>query len=123
MSQLMLAPATVDLEIYQGDGVSIQITATDASGAAMNVTGTTIAYIRQNRTDTGTPTLAFTVDTTNAATGILLLSLTGAQTATLSSGTNDPWRGFWDVQWTVGGGQPLTLVKGKVACDQDVSHS
>lgn len=51
-----------------------------------------------------------------------MLTLTGVQTATLVSGNYDPFRGFWDVQWTAAGAQPVTLMQGAVTCDLDVSH-
>jgi hypothetical protein len=120
---LSLAPVELDLKLYAGDGVSFVINATNpTTGAALNLTGTVIAQIRQNRTDAGTPLLAFTIDTSQAATGKLTLSLTGAQTATLGSGSNNPWLGSWDVQWTAAGAQPVTLAQGDVACYPDVSH-
>ena len=111
----------MDIEIYAGDGVSITLNAANPNGTAMNLTGTVIAQIVNERTDAA-PMVSFTVDTTNAATGKLVLSLTGAQTATLLSGNLDPFRGFWDVQWTGSGAQPLTLLQGTVTCDLDVSH-
>jgi len=121
VSQLSLAPVETDLELYAGDGVSITLTATNPNGTAMNLTGVVIAQIVNERTDSA-PLVSFTVDTTNASTGRLVLSLTGAQTATLLSGNLDPFRGFWDVQWTGAGAQPLTLMQGTVTCDLDVSH-
>lgn len=119
--RLQLAPSDVDIDLYNGDGATILVTVQDASGNAMNVTGTVIAQIRQRRNDSA-PILSFAVDLSLSSSGKIMLSLTGAQTASLLSGTADPWRGFWDVQWTASGGQPLTLVQGAVECDLDVSR-
>jgi hypothetical protein len=119
--RLQLVPAQMDLELYSGDGPTLRVLITDLNGNPMNVTGTVMSQIRQNRTDAA-PFLTFTNDLTNAAAGIVNISLTGAQTATMVSGTSDPWRGFWDFQWTPSGAQPLTVLQGAVTCDLDVSH-
>jgi len=111
----------MDIELYAGDGASITINATNPNGSAMNLVGTVIAQIREFRTD-ASPLLAFTIDSSQASVGKLVLTLTGTQTATLVSGNLDPFRGFWDVQWTAAGAQPLTLMAGTVTCDLDVSH-
>jgi hypothetical protein len=123
MTQLSLAPQELDLELYAGDGVALQIVAKDAAGAAVNLTGTITAQIRMTKSAPGSPLLAFTVDSTNAATGILILRLTGAQTATLIVGLGDDgFRGYWDVQWQASGSEPTTLLRGIVLCDTDVSR-
>lgn len=119
---LSLAPAKVDLEAYAGDGAIITIAAVDASNAPINLTGAVLAQVRLNRTDPGSPVASFAVDSSKATTGQLTLTLTGAQTAALVSGTSDPWRGYWDCQWTAAGAQPITLVQGHLACWPDVSH-
>ena len=111
----------MDLELYAGDGASFTVVATNAAGAPLNLTGTFNAALVNNRDDAG-PVLTFTIDTTQAAVGKLILSLTGVQTARLKNQTRDPWRGFWDLQWAPTVGQPLTLVQGDVTCDLDVSH-
>lgn len=121
--QLSLAPSTLDLEIYAGDGASLQVKATDANNNPLNITGAVMAEIRVNKQDPNPPLLSFTVDLSQGATGIINLSLTGAQTATLISGTgNDPFRGYWDCQWTPSSGQPVTLLRGALTCDVDVSR-
>ena len=53
------------------------------------------------------------VDTTDAATGTLTLTLTGAQTAAMSGG------GVWDVQGSTSG----TIVRGTTAWMQDVTRA
>ena len=122
-TRLSLAPTELDLEIYAGDGAAVAITVVDANNNIQNLTGSTIiAQVRQNRYDPGTALLSFAIDTTKYAQGIVTISLTGAQTATLVTGTNDPWRGFWDVQWTASGQQPVTLMQGSLLVDPDVSH-
>ena len=121
--QLSLAPQELDLEFYAGDGVALQVVAKDANNAAINLTGTVLAQIRPTKSMAGTPTLSFTVDSTNAASGILVLKLTGAQTATLVTGLGDDgFRGFWDVSWQGIGLEPATLLWGVLVCDTDVSR-
>jgi hypothetical protein len=123
MTQLSLAPQELDLEIYAGDGVSLQVVAKDSAGAVLNLTGTIKAQIRTTRSAPDPPALTWTVDSTNASSGILLLKLTGAQTATLVTGLGDDgFRGYWDCQWQGAGLEPTTLLWGILLCDTDVSR-
>ena len=120
--QLSLAPQELDLEIYAGDGVALRVVAKDASNVAINLTGTYKAQVRAIKSQVSADAV-FTVDSTNAATGILILTLTGAQTATLVSGFGDDgYRGFWDCQWQAAGLEPTTLLWGALICDTDVSR-
>lgn len=123
MTQLSLAPQELDLEIYAGDGVALQVVAKNSAGVAINLTGTVKAQIRITKSAPDPPAAVFTVDSTNAATGILILRLTGAQTLGLVAGLGDDgFRGFWDCQWQAAGSEPTTLLAGAVVCDTDVSR-
>lgn len=124
MASLSLAPQELDLKrLYAGDGVALTVTTRDANNAVVNLTGTIKAQIRPLKSAPDPPALTFTVDTTNAATGILVLKLTGAQTLSLVTGLGDDgFRGFWDCQWQGAGVEPLTLLAGMVICDTDVSR-
>ena len=108
---------------YAGDGASLTVTTRDANNAVVNVTGTYKAQIRATKSAADPPAATFTIDSTGAASGVLVLKLTGVQTLALVTGLGDDgFRGFWDCQWTAAGAEPLTLVAGMVICDTDVSR-
>lgn len=123
---ISLVPQTIDLAFYAGDGVSLTISASDASGAPLDLAqGQLKAQIRQDRFDSD-PRVAFTVSLTPTP-GMAVLSLTGVQTAALVQAT-EGWRagtefsGAWDLEWTAIGQQPITIVQGKVTCRLDVTR-
>lgn len=107
-------PATRNLTIYMGDAYDHEITFTDADGDPINMAGTWRAQIRKRVSDAAA-LVAFTVDTTDAATGVLVLSLTKAETAALTDGG-----AWWDLEET---GAGVTYLRGTVAITQDVSRT
>jgi hypothetical protein len=79
------------------------------------------AQIRKARPDTAA--LAdFAVDMTDPDNGIVTISLSGAQTAGLLTGTATEFGGVWDIQWTADGGSPATILQGEVSCVLDVTR-
>lgn len=119
--KLSFIPQTLDLLLYAGDGAGIRFTITDSTGAALPLTGEMKAQIRANREDTDPALAEFAVDTSDFATGIVLISLTGDQTHSLISG-NEKFTGVWDLEWTSTGDEPATLIQGNVECNPDVTH-
>jgi hypothetical protein len=116
--RINLQPQSVDLLIYAGDGVSLDL-AFQSSGLPFDATGAIRAQVRQNR---GGPVAAeFTVDATDAANGHVGVSLTGAQTAGLAP-AGESFSGAWDVQWTAAGEEPLTITQGSLSCAPDVTR-
>lgn len=84
-------PGTLDLvgdaAIYQGDIYEHELTFTDDADtpAALNLsTGTWRAQLRRHPADDDV-LASFTIDTTGAATGVLVISLTASQTAALGA--------------------------------------
>lgn len=119
--KLSFVPQTLNLVLYAGDGAGVRFTITDSTGAALPITGEIKAEIRATR-ETFEPALAeFTVDLTDFATGIMLISLTGTQTQNLITG-NEKFTGVWDLEWTPTDEEPVTLVQGNVECLPDVTH-
>lgn len=114
-------PQVLDLVLYAGDGTSFSLTVTDPDAVPVNLTGTMIAQIRVEREAEDPPSAEFTIDLTDAATGVAVLELTGVETHALIT-TAEKFVGVWDVQWTPDGGEPITLCQGKVECFPDVSH-
>lgn len=68
------------------------------------------------------PAAEFAADLADAATGVVLLKLTGAQTAALVNGSGAPFAGVYDVQWHATGSEPVTLIQGGVTCESDVTR-
>jgi hypothetical protein len=117
--RINLQPQSVDLLIYAGDGVSLDLELKTPNGLPFNATGTLKAQIRPSRS--GAVAAEFTVDQTDAANGHVVVSLTGDQTAGLAP-AGEPFNGAWDAQWTAAGQEPLTIVQGSLSCKPDVTR-
>jgi len=118
-----LTPKLMNLRLYAGDGAQLKITF-GQQGAMLDMSkGTFEAQIRASRLDPS-PAASWAVDQTDAAQGVVILSLTGEQTAQLMA--DDPtvftWIGAWDVQWQPTGSEPLTLFTGDCYCEADVTR-
>jgi hypothetical protein len=117
-----LQPQVLNLELYAGDGVEFRLVCTDVNGAPIDVNGTVIAQVKLERLDS-TSLATFTVGLVDAYQGIVILSLTGAQTAALvADSPAGKFVGVWDIQWTPSGKQPRTLCQGTVECVTDVTR-
>ena len=114
VTTLNVRPSLLDFSLYAGDSFAVSFVFTDAeTGEPHPLTGTWEAQIR----DRGEVVSEFSVDTTDAATGRLSLSLTGEQTALLALlGTPS-----WDLQQDFSGG-PRTWYRGSVNLTGDVTH-
>lgn len=116
-------PATVDLTgddaIYRDDDYTIVIPFVDASNTPFPVDGYTFrAEIRKHRNRGATvadPVAVFTIDTTDAATGTITLSLDKTVTRTL------PAEAVWDLQATIDGDDD-TWLDGTVEVLGDVTR-
>ena len=115
---LSFIPKSLDLAVYAGDGCAVRIIVRDKStGTSLSVVGDHSAQIRTNRLDVAAVE-SFEIDDSNASDGVLLLSLSGEQTADLGDG----FKGVWDLQWIAPGAEPMTLVQGKITCTIDVTR-
>lgn len=125
-NQINLLPEVLDLILYAGDGISFKLICTNAANAPVDITGGVEAHVRLNRIDETDPIVEFTASMVDAYLGIVVLSLTGAQTRELtehpSADENGKFVGVWDIQWTPSGSQPRTLCQGKVECVADVTR-
>jgi len=121
---ISLLPETQDLKLYGGDGVQLQLVVSNGAGAPINLTGTLKAEIRESRVNPAIKA-TFATDITDAANGIALISLTGAQTASLhgSPAPIEKFTGVWDLQWTPQGAEPRTILQGSVESNLDVTRS
>ena len=127
MANITLQPQVLDLALYAGDGVEFRLICTDSENIHIPITGSVTAQIRVDRTSPDDPIVEFAADMADADEGIILLSLTGAQTqelladASVKAGSGK-FSGVWDVQWTPTGEEPRTLCQGKVDCVADVTR-
>jgi len=120
---ISLLPPQCNLALYAGDGVAIRLTVQYKDGTPYPLDGGTVyASIRHSRIDPDPPLLAFNVDTTDAAGGIVILGLAGADTQTLLGGLAT-FSGVWDAQFQPTGADPKTLIQGTVSCVADVTRA
>lgn len=68
-------------------------------------------------TETSSRFIAFTIDDSDAATGKLVLSMTGAQTREMGSA------GVFDIEGTQPGDEPWTPLEGTTVWKQDVTRA
>jgi len=109
--------ATRDLSIYQGDTYTHVVTVVDDGAAAVDLSDRTWAAQLRPHPEAADVLVSFTVDDSDAATGVLVLSLTAAQTTTV---TRDV---VWDLQGTfTAGGAVETLLAGKASLTKDVTR-
>jgi hypothetical protein len=120
-SKISLVPDSLDLALYAGDGATIKLTVIDNASAPLIVDGEVIAQIRRKRLDSEA-LLAFAVDLTEGSDGVVFISLTGEQTASLIVDNKPSFTGVWDVQWRKTGKEPITLVQGAIGCVANVSR-
>lgn len=120
---LDLTPQILNIKLYAGDGVIFRLVVTDVNDAPVNLTGLIKAQIRLSRAS-GDPALAeFSADLTDAANGIVMLSLTGEETTALEPPPSlKKFKGVWDIEWHPEGESPRTLVQGNVECYNDVTR-
>jgi len=88
------------------------------SGTLSAFTGA--SYVAQIKTakNTATVTLALTVDTSGAASGVLNLSATATQTESIATGTY-----YWDLLEVDGDGQKNQVMEGKAIFNGTVSRN
>ena len=121
VAQIDVQPEILDLNLYAGDGLKFRVICTDGDGAPIDINGEVSAEIRLKRLDPDPPVASFSINTVDAYQGIIVLSLTGDQTADLVA-DSDKFSGVWDLQWTPAGSEPRTLCQGKVGCVIDVTR-
>lgn len=116
MATISFIPQSLDLACYAGDGAAVRIVVS-RSGAPIDVTGDHEAQIRSARLDPD-PIDTFNIDDSDASNGVIILLLTGEQTAAFGDG----FKGVWDMQWIAPGAEPITLIQGKITCVLDVTR-
>jgi hypothetical protein len=113
----MSLPSVLNLEEVQGDDWSITMNFIDTDGYAIDLsTSTCTAQIRRGKSKTSSVVASFTVDATDAATGVLVLTLGNASSNLLSAKTY-----YYDVQQSDYFAAVTTLVGGKITIQNDVT--
>lgn len=116
-------PTILNLDIYAGDGLSINLNCKDLAGNPIDISGSVEAEIRPDRLHPNdAPLVNFAVSLVDAYLGVIALTLTGAQSLSLLGPGEDKFTGVWDVQWTPAQLQIRTLVQGVVECVADVTR-
>ena len=108
--------ATRDISIYQGDTYAHELRIKDSANANVNITSRTYTGQIRKKRNSDTVTATFTSTLTNAANGIVVLSLTAASTANIASGTY-----VYDFQET-NGATITTLITGSCTIVGEVSR-
>ena len=106
-----------NLSVDQGTDFSAEVIVEDANGDVANLTGYTGAgQIR--KTYSSSTAVAFAVVVTNAAAGLITLTLTNAQTNTMKAG-----RYVYDVEITkTANGEKTRVVEGQVTINPGVTQ-
>jgi hypothetical protein len=109
-------PATRDISIYRGDDYE-HVIIFRAGGNPLDVSGETFqAQVRASPSrDSGLALATFTVDDSQAAVGIVIISLPKATTGSLPNG-------HWDLQ-VDNGTRQVTWLRGAVEVEGDVTHA
>jgi hypothetical protein len=118
----MPSPAVISaaLPVYRGDAWSktLRFWADEVGGTPIDLTAFGTSFTAQVRYSATTASFTpFTVDDTDAATGVLVLSLTGDQTGALMNSTY-----HFDVQATGGALSPRTIITGTLSVTKDVTQ-
>ena len=108
--------ATRNINIYQGDTYAHELRIKNSSNANVNITSRTYTGQVRKKRNSDTAAATFTSEITNAANGIVILSLTSAQTANIAAGTY-----VYDFQET-NGAIITTLITGTVTVTGEVSR-
>lgn len=108
-----LLPGKLNIKVSRGDTDGIPLDITEG-GVAADLTGRTYAA-QLRRSQSSSTAIDITVDTTDAATGRLVLRLEPAVTETLSGDYQ------WDLQQTIGG-TVRTILAGKWTFAPDVTR-
>lgn len=107
-------PGPLNLEWPHGDAVDFTFTFEDEFAAPIDLSGLTFYAAVRNR-KRATTEFPFGIDTTNAATGVLVL--------TTPTSADLPLEGLWDLRQKDGGGDVKTLLAGNVEIHKTVSDT
>lgn len=111
-------------DCQMGEPLTWTVTIKDGSGSPVDLTayGTTwAADLRQSYSMQ--PAVVFAIDASGAASGVLVLSLTGTQTAAMATSTGDHTMWFFDIQVTGGTVSPQFPFQGSLNIWKVYTHA
>lgn len=109
---------STDFDLVRGDDLVKRMQFSDASGAALDVSGWTFTGQVRTDADAEDPALAeFTFDMTAAADGTVDMTLAAADTATFTTRYV-----VYDIQAVTGAGQTRTYLYGRLNIIKDVTR-
>lgn len=106
-------PATRNLTCYRGDTFVYRLEFVDAAGAPVDVSARTFRGMVRRRWSDPSPEATFTVDTSQAASGVVRFTLAATLTEDL-----EPGRWTYDVEQT-DSGDVLTVTRGRFDVEGD----
>ena len=109
--------ATRNIVIYQGDTYVHELRLKNSANTAINISGRTYTGQIRKKRNSDIAAATFTSQITDAANGVVLMSLTASNTASITSGTY-----VYDFQ-EVNGVVVTTLITGTVTVTGDVSRA
>lgn len=112
----MAKPGTYSPTFVQGDDWSFPATLKDQAGAAIDLTGYTFLAQARTRASAGVA-FTLTVTVTDAANGVVTVTVDAATTADIGPGTY-----VWDLQWTDAAGDIRTILAGTITVLPEVSR-
>lgn len=121
MAIINLQPQVLDLVLYAGDGFKLRFVCKTPDGAPIDVTGGVRAQVRVDRLSDDPPLADFAISLVDAYLGVIIISLTGAQTQALVGDTGK-FSGVWDLEWDASTDEPRTICQGKLECVADVTR-
>jgi hypothetical protein len=111
-----MAAQRYDITIEQGADYSLVLSVKDPSGAPVNLTGVSVrAHIREH--SDGPKIAEFSVQISNAAQGIIRLSIPGATSESLP-----PTVAFYDVSLARANGVRQRVAEGRVTISRSITH-
>lgn len=114
----MSVPGTLNLNEVQGDDWTITLNFVDADGYAIDYsTSTFTATIRRGKTKNSPVAAMFSVDQTDAATGVIVLSLDSATSSLLT----DRYY-YYDIQEEAYLSSKTTLISGKITMQREITE-
>lgn len=110
-------------DVVAGDPLAITVNITSGgTGVDLTAYGSSWASDLRQSVDVTTP-VVFTIDSTGAATGTLVFSLTGTQTAAMTTSPGDHTDWTFDVQASGGAVTPQTPFRGEVTVSKPYTHA
>jgi len=109
-------PAERNIEIYQGDNYSHQLTLKNNANAVINISSRTYSGQIRKKRSSATITATFITEITDGANGVVVFSLLPASTANIAAGSY-----VYDFQ-ELNGATVTTLLTGNVTVTGEVTR-